>query len=261
MKKFLKILLGFIVVILLIIGAAFYFTAGIAKVGEDFFDSVADNDISGAYEMLAQDFKDGTSQQQLLEYLQSNSMDQVDSVSWDSRNVNMGRGEMQGTLTTKAGSSIPISVSLVKEDKQWKIYSLLRKQSGIQGSADSVVMPSEPEQISLVSESMAVFAKSVSEGSMATFHSHISNLWRKQHDVEKLDDAFASFYSIQANFSFLQSVSPIFSEPPSLDENKVMKITGYYPLAKETVYFEQKYIKEGLSWKLLGFNIRSAANQ
>lgn len=261
MKKFLKILLGFFLFIMIVIAAAFYFTSGVAKVGTDFFDSIAKDDISAAYSLLAEDFRKDTSQQQLQEYLQATSMDQIDSVSWDSRNVNMGRGEMKGTLTTKTGASIPVTVSLVKEDKQWKIYSLLRQSSGIQSAADSVEMPSEAELIKLVNDSMIVFAQSVGEKSMATFHSYISNLWSKQHTVEQLDEAFASFYTVQADFGFLQSVSPAFSETPTVNANKVMKITGYYPLAKYTVNFEQSYIKEGLSWKLLGFNIQSVPRE
>jgi len=62
MKKFLKVVLGIIAVVVLGIAAIFYFIADMVKVADGFFDAVKSRDISKAYSYLSDDFKANTSQ-------------------------------------------------------------------------------------------------------------------------------------------------------------------------------------------------------
>lgn len=94
----------------------------------------------------------------------------------------------------------------------------------------------------LVAESMHVFAESVKEKSMAKFHSHISNLWQSRFTVDKLDKAFGAFYGMNAELTVLDNYSPQFSSKPTIDDNGVLVIAGYYPTKPNQVYFQQKCI-------------------
>ena len=150
---------------------------------------------------------------------------------------------------------VPISLSFVKEDKDWKIYSIKKPSSGIQEETHSAQMPSEKKQIKLVSDSMHVFALSIKEKSMLKMFNHVSNLWKKQFSVEKFDETFGSFYKFGDSLMLLDQRSPQFFSKPILNKDGVLIIEGFYSTKPKQLYFEQKYIYEGLSWKLMGFNI------
>ena len=44
---------------------------------------------------------------------------------------------------------------------------------------------------------------------------------------------------------------------PKVDDVGVLLLSGYYPTKPSQVYFEHKYIYEGVSWKLVGFKIEA----
>lgn len=93
---------------------------------------------------------------------------------------------------------------------------------------------------------------------MTRFHSYVSRLWQEQYTVQKFDEIFGGFYNLDSDLRVLGNYSPIFENRPTLDEDGVMLITGFYPTKPQQFYFEQSYIYEGMSWKLVGFsaNIR-----
>ncbi|UTW03960.1 hypothetical protein KDX31_02720 [Amphritea atlantica] len=254
MKKLVKILLGLVGVFVLAIVAVFYFTSDMVASADEFFTAIKNKDMNKAYTYLSEDFQANTSQSDLEAYLQKNLIHKFKEASWESRSINGGRGSLIGSITTESGGVVPITLSFVKGKNGWKIYSLQKPSSGIQEESSPVEMPSEQEQVQLVSRSMRVFAASVNEKSMAKFHSYVSNLWQQEFTVEKFDEAFGAFYNVGVDLTVLDNYSPQFKTKPSIDENGVLVITGHYPTEPSQVYFEQKYVYEGLGWKLVGFS-------
>lgn len=254
MKKLIKIFLGIVGVFIIAIVAVFYFTADMVKSADEFFSAVKENDINKAYTYLSEDFQASTSQTDLEIYLENNFIDKFKEASWESRSINGGRGSLIGSISTQTGGVVPITLSFVKGDNGWKIYSIQKPSSGIQEESSTAEIPSEQEQVQLVSKSMKIFAESVNDKSMAKFHSHVSNLWQQQFTIGKFDEAFGVFYDTGVDLTVLDKYSPQFRAKPSIDENGVLVIAGHYPTEPNQVHFEQKYIYEGLSWKLMGFS-------
>jgi hypothetical protein len=254
MNKFVKILLGIVGVIVIAISAVFFFTADMVGAADEFFMAIKNKDMDKAYSYLSEDFKSGTPKDALQRYLEKNSINSFKEASWESRSINGGRGNLVGSITTESGGVVPISLSFVKGDKGWKIYSIQKPSSGIQEESTPVQMPSEQEMVKLVSDSMKLFAESVNEKSMVKFHSHVSNLWQQQFTPEKFDEAFGAFYDLGADLTVLEKYSPQFSTKPNINEDGVLVIAGQYPTEPSKVHFEQKYIYEGLGWKLIGFS-------
>ena len=54
----------------------------------------------------------------------------------------------------------------------------------------------------------------------------------------------------------LDNLTPVFDENPTIDKNGVLLIKGHYPTQPNQVLFEQKYIFEGSSWKLVGLKVQ-----
>ena len=265
MKLIGKLFLGFIAIVGIGLGAVFYFTSGLVEEAERFFAYARSGNGPEAYAMLSQEFKRTTSAQQLEEFLKVSGLNQVEKASWTSRNIRSGQGAIEGAVTTSAGSAIPLKISFVKEEGQWKILGFRKTQAGIQDASSQTgqspiassqaSLPPEQEQLSLVKEAMRAFGQSINEKSMTTFHEHISNLWKTQYDVAKLEQAYKSVYSIEGDLVKISKLSPVFSKAAILDEQGVMHITGFFPTKPSQVNFQQRFIREGTKWKLLGFNI------
>lgn len=256
MKTFGKVLLGIVAVVALGIAAVFFFTADMARTADGFFKAVKADDMDSAFTYLSADFKAGTSEQALRDYLAANALDDFKEASWGSRSINGSRGSLVGSVTTRSGGVVPITLSFVKADSGWKIYSIQKPASGIQEEISGPRLPPEQELVKLVADAMLVFAESVNEKSMAKFHRHVSNLLQQQYSVTQLDEAYASFYDLGADLTVLKGYSPQFDTPPAVDGDGVLRIKGRYATQPNSVYFEQSYIYEGLGWKILGFNIQ-----
>lgn len=255
MKTFLKILAGIGALVVVAIVAVMFMTAGMSDTADKFFTAVKSDNYDEAYSLLSEDFKSNTSKSQLESYLSTNALTKFKEASWESRSVNGGRGELTGSITTETGGVVPISLGFVKGDNDWKIYSIKKPSSGIQEETESVQLPSEKEQVKLVSDSMHVFAVSVKEKSMLKMFNHVSNLWQKQFSVEKFNEVFGSFYQFGDALMVLDQHSPQFSEKAAINEDGVLILKGLYPTKPNQLYFEQKYIYEGLGWKLMGLNV------
>lgn len=255
MKTFLKILAGIGAVVVIAIVAVMFMTAGMSGTADKFFAAVKSDNYDEAYSLLSDDFKANTSKNQLKQYLEKNTLNKFKEASWESRSVNGGRGELTGSVTTETGGVVPISLGFVKGESEWRIYSIQKPSSGIQEETEAAQLPSEKEQIKLVSDAMHIFAVSVKDKSMDKMYDHVSNLWQKQFTVEKFNEAFGSFFQFGDALMVLDQHSPQFSEKATINEDGVLMLKGLYPTKPNQVYFEQKYIYEGLGWKLMGFNV------
>lgn len=255
MKKLLKIVLGLVIVIAIAVGAVFYFTSDMVSVAEDFFSAVKSGEMPRAYSYLSEDFKANTSEKALAAFLSKNGLTGFKKASWGERSISGSRGQLTGSITTESGGVVPIKMSLVKGETGWKIYSIEKPAAGVQEAAAPRQLPSEDEQIKLVAGAMQVFARAVNEKSMARFHAYCSNLMQKQLSIAKLDESFGVFYTSGLDLTVLEGMSPVFDEKSAINEDGVLIIKGQYPTKPSRVFFEQKYIYEGLGWKLLGFNI------
>jgi hypothetical protein len=116
-------------------------------------------------------------------------------------------------------------------------------------------LPSNDTQVSMVAATMHVFAVSVNEKSMTKFHAYSSRLMQNQYTVKKLDEVFAAFFNLGIDLTILDNHSPIFDEKPVINQDGILVIKGHYPTQPSQVFFEQKYIYEGMNWKVLGLHV------
>jgi hypothetical protein len=255
MKKLMKILLGVVAVIALIVGAVFYFTSGIVDTANDFLKAAKQKDIAKARSYLSEDFKASTDEKTLEGFLANSAILNFKESSWSNRQITGGRGKLEGSITTETGGVVPIKMTFVKENGIWKIYSVQKSAAGLQSQGSSPAMPGKGDQVSLVKQSIHDFIVSVKNKNMEHFRSTVSQLWQKQHTTDQLNQAFKSIIDSSINWSVLDNLDPIMDKEPKLNDNGQLVLSGYYPTKPNQVYFEQKYIYEGISWKLVAFKI------
>lgn len=89
---------------------------------------------------------------------------------------------------------------------------------------------------------------------MLAFHDHIAGIWQQQFSVDDLDQAYKAFCDANIDLTVLDDLTPQFTISSELDQNGILLIAGLYPTRPSQLDFEQKYVCEGLSWKLVGFS-------
>lgn len=256
MSKWVKVLLGFVAVIVLGMAAVFYFTAGMVETADAFFNAVKQKNMAQARTYLSQDFKASTDERALTEFLSQGSLLNFKEASWTNRQVSAGRGELEGTISTESGGSVPLKMMLVQENDAWKIYAIQKPTAGLQSQTAAHTTPGKGDQIALIKRSMHDFIVSVGQKDMEHFRGTISQLWQQQFTTAQLNQAFKSVIDSGANWSVLEGFEPILAAEGSLDGNGVLLLTGHYA-TDPNVAFEQKYIYEGVAWKLIGFSIQT----
>jgi len=247
---------GFLMVIAITIAAVFMYTGGMTKDAKAFFTALKNNDIAKASTYLSKNFTDSTSIEEFQAFFDSSILADYKDSSWNSRSVKNGLGEIIGTVKTEAGQKIPLTVSFIKEDGKWKISSINIDNAGF--NLGNAGLPTADEQVELVVASMKAFSDSLDKQSMEGFRNHVSAFWRNQQDINKFEEDFSSVYvSTEAFHQVVTNASPIFYQEPSIDDNGILLIEGYYPSGENKLNFEQQYLREGLAWKLIQFNFKA----
>lgn len=255
MKKFFIVIASLAVLGAITVGIVFYLTSGASKAADSFFLAVKEGKLTEATTYLSKSFLQNTDEQALISYLERSGLNDIESSTWSSRSMKSGRVNFEGTVVTKTGATIPVSISFVKEDDAYKIYSIDIQEPGF-GTQDNtgIRMPPADVQIGLVKAAINIFSQSVAKQSMGLFYEQISEIWKGQTTVEKLNEAFAPFFKLGDSLLVLQQNTPTLTNV-SLDDNGVLKIEGNYPLPENIVSFTQKFITESGTWKLFGLSV------
>lgn len=260
-----KILGGIVIVIGVMMGIVMYATSGMSDTANEFFIHVKTKHYDDAYNMLSEDFQQSTSKEDLKNFLIQNALSNFESVSWNSRSVENNMGKLEGTITTNSGGTIPLTMNFIKNQDEWKIYSLSKPTGGIQTNADDKKEKIAEKPISmvldenhlklLIQESILVFADSVNQKSMSKLYDHMSLFWRERTNIGELDKAFTPFYQAEIDLTILKSFTPVFDKKPKMTEQGEIILEGHYETTPSVVYFKNIYIKENGKWKLSGINV------
>jgi hypothetical protein len=145
-----------------------------------------------------------------------------------------------------------MSISLVREHDEWKIYTLRKLDAGLQ-SLQSGATPTIAEQVRLVRATTHDFADAVARKDFAAFHAHTAVMWQKQMTPADLQKAMQSFVDSGADFRFLDGMTPVI-KTSGLDQEGTLVIEGSYPTTPNPFIFRHRYLYEGLDWKLISIN-------
>jgi hypothetical protein len=227
-------------------------TAGIAATADEFFIALKAQDFAKAKTYLAEDFRAATSDEDLRNFVTRSALSNYASASWSTRSIQNSTGTLEGVVETTSGGSIPMSISLVREHDDWKIYTLRKLDAGIQ-SMQSGKTPSVAEQVRLVRATTHDFADAVARKDFTAFHANTAAMWQKQITAADLQKAMQSFVDSGADFRPLDNLQPTIKSA-SVDSDGALTIEGSYPTTPSEFTFRNRYLYEALDWKLIGIN-------
>jgi hypothetical protein len=253
MKKLLKVLLAALILIAIAIAVIFYLTSDVTRAADTFFTLVRNGNIQGAYASTAQEFRAATTQPKFEDFLKASAIADYESASWTSRSIRNNVGDLEGSLKTKSGGVIPITIKFVKESGTWKILSMHKPASGI--DSDSPALPPDLELTALADHSVLLLGRAINAGDFRPFYSECSKTWQDQTTPEALGKAFKSFLDQKIDLTVAGGIKPEFSEKPVIDKNGTLIVQGFYPVQKSKINFTFKYIQDAGTWKLLGTKV------
>ncbi|MFW9835613.1 MAG: hypothetical protein ACFFEK_16540 [Candidatus Thorarchaeota archaeon] len=103
---------------------ALFVTSDLTEVAQGFFSSMASGDFDGAYDYLSQEFHGNTSVAELKSFAQESALAEYREAEWWHRSVSGDAGMLDGQIETRAGDTIPVTMYLLREDGEWRIYQI-----------------------------------------------------------------------------------------------------------------------------------------
>ncbi len=256
MKKGCLIALGIAVVLVAaILLFVFGLTRGAVKSADDFLAQIGAGKIETAYQGTSATLRQRQTLASFHETVKELGLTDYASVFWSNREVKNDRAHLEGSVTTRTGGKIPLTIELVKEAGRWKVMFLSAPRAGVTIEQTGKTLPNDEASKRLVLDSLLAFNQAVGNRNFTSFHQQISRLWQEQITPQKLDEIFADFISKRVDISLIKNVDPVLTEAPTIDSDGILILEGYYPTHPSKVHFRLKYIYEHPAWKLLGIKV------
>ena len=256
MKKGCLIAIGAVVVLAAVIVVfVFSLTREAVKSANDFLTLLGEGKVDAAYEMTSATLRSQQTPASFSQTVRELGLTDYSSVLWSSRQVKGDRAQLEGSVKTRAGGKIPLTVELVKEANGWKVIYVSAPRAGVTTKQTGKSLPTEEATKRLTLDSLLAFNQAVQTNDFAVFHGQISRLWQEQITPEKLAETFADFVSKQIDISGIKGIDPILTEAPTINSDGVLILEGYYPMRPSRVSFRLKYIYEHPAWKLFGIKV------
>ena len=256
MKKGCLIALGVgVVLVAAILLFVFGLTHGAVKSADDFLAQIGAGKIEAAYQETSATLRKQQTLASFEQTVKELGLTDYASAFWSSREVKNDRAHLEGSVTTRAGGKVPLTMELVKEADGWKVLFLSAPRAGVTTEKAGKTLPTDEASRRLALESLLAFNQAVRNRDFTPFHQQISRLWQEQITPQKLNEIFAEFIDKQIDFSSIKEVDPILTEAPAIDSDGVLILEGYYPIRPAKVHFRLKYIYEHPAWKLLGIKV------
>lgn len=255
LSKNTKIVIGVIATFVATMVGVFYLvfalTGALTKVVDSFFTQIAQGNMSAAYNGSSENFKKLGTLEEFGNYAQEMGFDDYEKSSWTNRSIENNRGSLSGSIILKTGEVVPLSISLVKENGAWRVYSIDPDEESSVYVKQKVEMehPTLSEAEELVENTMRSFAQAYEKKDYTEFNKEISEALQEKVAPMGFDEVFKNIKLDSDAIQYLKTGSPaIASDTPFVDENGTLIIDGSYP---NTVDFTFKYIPENSQWKLV----------
>ena len=228
--------------------------------GEKFLAALASGPIGTAYGMTSAALRSGQTEKDFAAAVKSFGLDGFESASWSNRSIVNDRGVLEGTVRTKAGGSVPLTIEMIKEGDMWKVLSIKGPKTGASSGAiiekeSPAAVPGPEESAQLALAALLSFNEAVQTKSFEKFHGGISRMWREQITPAKLLEVFQPFIDAEIDIAAIQALGPVFKSPPAVNADGLLVLEGHYPTTPKKVYFTLKFIDEAKMWKVGGVKV------
>jgi hypothetical protein len=121
--------------------------------------------------------------------------------------------------------------------------------------AQAQKVPDKVSQEVLVKGTLLTFNDANVTGNYTVLHAKLSKPFRDQFPPERLKEAFKEFNAKNIDFDIIAAKPPVSSQEPSVSDQGVLKLYGYFDTSPSRVYYELEYIMSDGEWKPTKINV------
>lgn len=196
-----------------------------------------------AYKLSASSLRKRMNAAQFGQRVKQLGLTEFDSSSFPRVSFKDGTAVLDGSFTRKSGGTVPLNITMAKEDETWKV-------AAFRGQVP------EPATIrDMVRTSLTDFNKALQSGDFAAFHKTLAMPFREQFSAERIKDTFQAFMDRKIDLRGALGLDPVFSPEPAIGARQVLRVAGYFPSTPSRLHFDLKYVPEGGTWKLLAISV------
>ncbi len=234
-----------------------------AEPANKFFGLVGNGNLQTAYNSTAGIFRKTTSFQEFEAFMKGNGLIAYKSANWRSVSFKNQTGKIEGSITLKDGTTVPINITLVKEGDSWQISNIQLTGGGVaktspenEPKAENTIPPLT-QLNQMARDSVVLLGTAINTDNYDPFYRQISKIWQTQITTRKLHEIFSPFKEKGYDLTIVKTVTPVFDEAPVFDKNGLLHLNGQFPTKTTTVLFKLTYRYEYPKWKLFGINVHA----
>jgi hypothetical protein len=95
----------------------------------------------------------------------------------------------------------------------------------------------------------------LARGDLAGFWATCSEQFRRRHDQQAFEHAFAGFVEQKVNLLPAAKLSPQFDRAPALAPDGVLRLAGHFPTRPSRIDFDYEYVPDKGGWTLAGMRL------
>ena len=109
----------------------------------------------------------------------------------------------------------------------------------------------------LATGTLLAFDRAVQQGYFDSFYADMSETFRSQISLDEFEGAFKQMAESGGSIIGIINVRPVFDRASGVDDEGVLKLSGYYPTSPSRLLFDLHYVWEDSSWKLIAFRMNT----
>jgi hypothetical protein len=260
------------------VGGVFALTQPVVDASEQFLSSIGRGKTAEAYAAAAEGLRARLDEASFAAAVRQLGLTDYAAASWHSRTIENQEGTAEGSVTTKAGGTRPISVRLVREGGRWAVLGV--RYGGVDlvtatarppappgagpgpsGGAERAAAKAPPAVTSgaelerMAEEALLNFNQAVRAKDFTAFYGTLADAWKAETSPQQLRQAFREFIDKGVDIGAIKDVKPRLAHPAAVNGRGLLVIAGHYPTRPSRVGFELKYAREAGVWKLAGITV------
>ncbi len=162
-------------------------------------------------------------------------------------------------------------MNLTDESGAWRIFSIKTPrdlQTGVAANVFGTVgkgtgfaapvdrpVPTEKAVREMTLETLLAFDAAIQKGAFDDFFAQTSKAWQQQLTIGQLQRTFQPFIDKKVTLAGVRELEPVFDQPPYLNTDGLLVVSGHYPTQPYRVVFSMKFIYQLPKWRLFGIEV------
>lgn len=227
----------------------------VVQVADRYYGLLQNGQTADAYALLPAEVRremDWTAYQWLMDTL---GLSGHRGVEWSEPRIDGEGGRIEGLVTTRNGSPLRQEVVCVRQGRTWVLRRAGEPSDTARNERIAEArerLPEAPELTALAADRLRGLADALRCGDFTEFHRDLAPSMRDRTTPDQLRDTFAWLAepATGIDWDVMERPSPVFSVPPTVNEDGHLTLTGRIPMGEAALGFDLRFSREPPDWML-----------